>query len=130
MITWLGTGRNCTKSGTLSIVRTSVWSGKLRYWISKMLDSQNSATLHLTLKRHCTLLLMMHAVLWSQNYLFRLQLQLRLFKSFRSSPGSDLSFVGTCFSQLLYEKSRFFMSFRKEYLLNSFFWSYSIWIMI
>jgi hypothetical protein len=27
-------------------------------------------------------------------------------------------------------KSRFFMTFRKEYRLNSLFWSYSIWIMI
>ncbi len=35
------------------------------------------------------------AVLWSRNYLFRLQLRLRLSKSFRS--GSDWSFLGTCF---------------------------------
>jgi hypothetical protein len=37
------------------------------------------------------------AVLRNRNNLFRLRLQLRLSKKFRSGAGSDFSFLGTCF---------------------------------
>ncbi len=51
------------------------------------------------------------SVLRSWNYLFRLQLRLRLSKGFRSRAGSDFSFVGVCLHSI---KTKMFSLFLRK----------------